>query len=241
MFLGKTNFTFALLDDLIRIGVSTVTSGFWKGLLFEFDLHKDFSAVFFFSFFWCFPVLIRFVLFWFWRSSLDVIQYDQSHKEIFWNLGLRFSRLDFPLAIALTTSPLTRIWKNDNHNCIRKRWKIVQVRAGHYSEVLVAYHLHGKNGNSGLKIKWLALFRLRRKYGTKIRKIWDVIWGDQSFNSFESFWLIWLFGYSVAGNSFTLSNFILSFMFMLDFHPGGLCKCKPPIVSRSHIFMDSNS
>ena len=57
---------------------------------------------------------------------------------------------------------------------------------------------------------------------TKILKIWDVIRGDQSFNSFKSFWQIWL--YFVAGHSFTMSNFILSFMFMLEFHPGGLCK-----------------
>ena len=126
MSLGNTNFTFVLLDDLIRIAVWTVTSGFWKRLLFEFDLGKDFAAVFCFSFLWYFPVLIRFVLFWFWRSSVDVIQYDQSHKKILWNLRLKVSRLHFPLAIALTRSPLTDIWKSDHHSCIRKRWKLLK-------------------------------------------------------------------------------------------------------------------
>ena len=58
------------------------------------------------------------------------------------------------------------------------------------------------------------------------KKIWDQNKENMGcdlrrsiFNSFESFWLIWLFGYSDAGHSFTLSNFILSFMFMLDIHP----------------------
>ena len=103
-----------------------------------------------------------------------------------------------------------------------------------FREVLGIYLLHGKCGNFCCKIKWLASFCLRRKYVTKILRIWDVIWGDQSFNSFESFWQIWLYFHHV--------KFYTEFYVYARVPPGWFVQMvSTHCLQVSPIFMDDNS
>ena len=75
------------------------------------------------------------------------------------------------------------------------------------------YHLLGKTGNPGWKIKWFFPFHLGtfRKYGLRFAVI-------QFFYSCSAVSI-----HSVAGRSPTTSN-LWFYVYAQDFHSGGLCK-----------------